>query len=240
MSTPSRPALVGLGPGPLAGRRFDLVDGQLVVGRQDGCGLQLADPHAGPRHAAVTVHRGRAWVKDLNSAGGTFVNGRRLAGSHELRPGEVVTFAGTRMRYEVAARFDIGTQTGGTINNVGRDQYIQQRDGLLREVAAARTRGRWLVIVGAAVLLAGFAVFAAGVLGFLTEVAGAVTGGDPSPPSTTPFGSPVFGVPSGLIGWACGVAGSVLVVVGIVLHVVATARRRQVDREMPPVPPSYR
>jgi hypothetical protein len=153
------------------------------------------------------------------------------------------------MRHEkpdrAQARFDVGHQNGGTIHNVGGDQYhhyqyLQQRDSLLREVAAARTRGRWLVTFGVVVFLVGFAVFAAGVLGFMADVADAVTSGNPSSPSTTPFGEPIFGIPSGLIGWACGVIGAVMVVLGIVFHVVATARRRRVDREMPPIPPSYR
>jgi hypothetical protein len=150
----------------------------------------------------------------------------------------------TRMWHEepngAAARFDVHHQAGRTINNIGRDQYILQRDSLLRDVAAARTRGRWLIVFGVVVFLVGFAVFAAGVLRFMTEVADAVTSGNPSPPSTSPFGRSVFGIPSGLIGWACGVIGSVMVVLGIVFHVVATARRRRVDRDMPPLPPSYR
>jgi hypothetical protein len=250
MPTPSTPTLVGLDPGPLAGRRFDLADGHLVLGREHGCGLYLGDPHVSPRHAAVTVQRGRTWVEDLGSAEGTFVNGHPLRGSHELRPGDVVTFAVIRMRYEVApaaaVRFDVRHQNGGAIHNVGGDQYHhyqyiqQQRDGLLRDVAATKTRARWLIVFGVVVVLAGFTAFAAGVLGFMTEVADAVTSGNPSPPSTSPFGRPVFGIPSGLIGWACAVIGSVMVILGIVFHVVATARRRRVDREMPPMPPSYR
>jgi hypothetical protein len=135
--------------------------------------------------------------------------------------------------------FDVNHQAAEMINNVGRDQYIQQRDSLLREVAVTRTRGRWLITFGVVVFLAGFTVFAAGVLGFLSEVASAVSSGDTSPPSMSPFGQPVFGIPSGLIGWACGVLGSVLVVLGIVFHVVATARRRRVDQKMPPLR-SYR
>ena len=155
----------------------------------------------------------------------------------------------TRMWYEepdrAAARFDVGSQNGGTIHNVGGNQYHhyqyhQQRDSLLRDVAATKTRARWLIAFGVVVFLAGFAVFAAGVLGFMTDVADAVTSGNPSSPSTNPFGEPVFGIPSGLIGWACGVIGAVMVILGIVFHVVATARRRRVDREMPPMPPSYR
>ena len=169
--------------------------------------------------------------------------------SHARAGGPGFWGAVTRMRHEnpdgAEARFDVGHLDAGTIHMVGGNQvqhyqYIQQRDGLLREVAVTRTWGRRLIALGVVVFLAGFAVFAAGVLGFISDVAGAVSSGAPSAPSTNPFGQPVFGIPSGLIGWACGVLGMVMVVLGIVFHVVATARRRRVDREMPPLPPSYR
>jgi hypothetical protein len=80
--------------------------------------------------------------------------------------------------------------------------------------------------------VAGFGLFAAGVLGFLDAV-----GSGSINPSTNPFGSDIGGVPSGLIGWAMAALGMLLVIVGIVLHVVATSRRRRVDREYPLAPP---
>lgn len=54
------------------------------------------------------------------------------------------------------------------------------------------------------------------------------------------LGPSVAGVPVGIIGYGLGFLGSVLLVVGIVLHIVAAARRRRVDREMPlPHPSSW-
>jgi hypothetical protein len=47
------------------------------------------------------------------------------------------------------------------------------------------------------------------------------------------------GVPVGLIGWAAAAIGSGLVFIGIVLHVVATARRRRAEAAYP-IPPTYR
>jgi hypothetical protein len=190
------------------------------------------------RHAALTVDGQHAWLEDLGSTEGTFVNGQRVRGRRELRWGDVLEFAVVRMRYEGVgpatggARFDISRQHGEAIINVGGNYYQQQRDGLLREIAATRTRGRRLVGFGAVVFLAGFGVFAAGVLGFISQVASDISSGNPRPPSS-PFGPLVFGIPSGLLGWVLAMIGLVLIVLGIVQHVVATARRRRVDRAMP-------
>jgi hypothetical protein len=44
-------------------------------------------------------------------------------------------------------------------------------------------------------------------------------------------------MPIGIIGWAVGAFGMLILIVGVVLHVVATSRRRRVERDVVPVPP---
>jgi hypothetical protein len=142
-------------------------------------------------------------------------------------------------------RYDIGGQSAGAISNVGRDQYhsyvqhvTQQRESFLREVAATRTRARWLVWTGFLLFVGGFGLFAAGVLGFLDAVGSASATTDPA--TLNPFGSEIAGVPFGFVGWGMAVLGILLLIVGIVLHVVATSRRKRVDREFRvPPPPGY-
>lgn len=233
-------ALVGL-DGPLAGRRFDLGQGYLLVGRSPESGLHLNDPHVSRRHAGLIVEGFRAWVEDLGSTEGTFLNGEPVHGRRELRRGDVLRFAGVTMRVDGggpsgAARFDVGGQiAAGSINNVAghQIQYIQQqRESLLREVAAARTRGRWLIGFGFLLVVVGFAMFAGGILHFLSTVAHGIESGSTEPPSDL-LGPDIFGVPSSLVGWALAALGSFLIIIGIVQHVVATARRRRVDRDLP-------
>src|SRR4029077_10190575 len=103
------------------------------------------------------------------SSGGTFVNGTATTAARELRAGDVLTFASVRARLEsgapeadetsaspaltaeAAVVHQIAEQRAGVINNVDRDQYIshvqyvnQQRENFLREVAATKTKARWL------------------------------------------------------------------------------------------------
>ena len=137
----------------------------------------------------------------------------------------------------LSSRYYIDQQTGEVINNVGRDQfnaYVEHRENFLREIAATRTKARWLVWTGFLAFVVGFGLFAAGILGFMKQVGSAgVTGGS----VTSPFGPDIGGVPSGLIGWALAALGMLLLVVGIVLHIVATSRRKRVNRELPVLPP---
>ena len=146
-----------------------------------------------------------------------------------------------------SVRYDIGQQEAEVISNVGRDQYnahvqqvIQQRDSFMREIAGTKTKARWLVWLGLLLFVAGFAMFAAADLNFLKQIASDVQSNNTAPPSD-PFGRPILGIPSGLLGWAVAAAGSLMLVIGIVLHIVATSRRRRVERDYPlpmPWPPN--
>jgi len=144
-------------------------------------------------------------------------------------------------------RYDIGRQDAQEISNVGRDQYnaqiqqvIQQRDSFMREIAGTRTKARWLVWLGLLLFIAGFAMFAAADLNFLKQIASDIQSNAAPAPPTDPFGRPIFGIPSGLLGWAIAAIGALMLVIGIVLHIVATSRRRRVERDYPmPMPWPY-
>ena len=145
-------------------------------------------------------------------------------------------------------RYDIGQQEAQVISNVGRDQYnahvqqvIQQRDSFMREIASTKTKARWLVWLGLLLFVAGFALFAAADLNFLKQISSDIQSNSTPAPPTDPFGRPIFGIPSGLFGWALAAVGSLMLIIGIVLHIVATSRRRRVERDYPlpmPWPPN--
>jgi FHA domain-containing protein len=148
----------------------------------------------------------------------------------------------TDIRQAGPVRYDIGQQEAQVISNVGRDQYnahvqqvIQQRDGFMREIASTKTKARWLVWLGLLLFVAGFALFAAADLNLLKQISSDFQNNSTAAP-TDPFGRPIFGIPSGLFGWALGAVGSLMLVIGIVLHIVATSRRKRVDRELPAGP----
>lgn len=139
------------------------------------------------------------------------------------------------------ARFDLRDQRAGVISNVGRDQHIsyvshvrQERASFLREIAATKTRARFLVWTGLVAFAIGFAMAGFAVLRTLARISDVLGDPSPAPPDFSDFyGAPIFGIPSGLLGFAISGIGSMLLVFGIALHVVASARRRRLDRELP-------
>jgi len=51
---------------------------KFTVGREDSCELQILSLGISRKHAEVYFEKGRWWIKDLNSANGTFLNGEKI------------------------------------------------------------------------------------------------------------------------------------------------------------------
>jgi hypothetical protein len=210
--------------GPTADAVYTLPEsGYILIGREAHCDIVVPDPTVSRRHAALRRRDGEDWLEDLDSRGGTFVNGVRVSEPRRLVDGDDLRLAAQHLRYRRHApasggvhaptasgtRFDVERQKAGTINNVARDQYLsygahvqQQRASFARDIAATKTKANWLVGIGLAISVVGFVVYGQVILRFLAVV-----------------------------------AGTMMIVVGIVLHVVAAARRRRIDEELPLPPP---
>ncbi len=67
------------------------------VGRGRELDLVLRDPEVSRRHARFESQNGIVYVEDLHSRNGTFLNGRRVAESIEVRDGDAVDVGTTRL-----------------------------------------------------------------------------------------------------------------------------------------------
>jgi hypothetical protein len=258
--------LVITNPAPMRGTSLVLSGERMIIGRSDTSDLRIQDAFVSHSHAAVLRQGARTLLEDLGSRNGTSVNGQAVLGPKALRHGDVIGFGRVQIRYEEAnherwqgtqqfdpvreqgqaASYDIDRQQAHLLNNVGRDQYfhqvIHQRDGFFREIAATKTKATRLIWTGVVLLVVGVAVYYSMVIGIM----GRVSDGFSHPESidiTNPLGPSVGDVPVGMLGWAGASLGMLLIVIGIVLHIVATARRRRVEVNYPlpgPPPPARR
>jgi EmrB/QacA subfamily drug resistance transporter len=62
--------------------------GSATIGRDVGNELQLLDPQVSRRHAKITMQDGSAWIDDLRSRNGTYVNGERVVDHQRLVGGD--------------------------------------------------------------------------------------------------------------------------------------------------------
>lgn len=72
----------------LANRVFPLKELN-VIGRASECDISLAAAHLSRRHAQLQIIDGMLFVKDLDSANGTFLNGKRVAEARVKRGDEL-------------------------------------------------------------------------------------------------------------------------------------------------------
>jgi hypothetical protein len=79
-------------------RHFPLSLQVINIGRRLDNHLVLDDPHVSRTHAQLRSQRGKYVLVDLNSTGGTRVNGN-VVRQHTLRPGDVITIAGIELTY---------------------------------------------------------------------------------------------------------------------------------------------
>lgn len=67
-----------------------VVSGEATIGRGAGCTLTLTDTFASQVHARLVVTAAGLRVEDLGSTNGTTVNGNRISGPVDLRPGDTI------------------------------------------------------------------------------------------------------------------------------------------------------
>ncbi len=77
---------------------YPLGSGVLNFGRRLDNQIVIDDPRVSRSHAQLRAIRGRYVLFDLNSTGGTFVNGQRIT-QFTLRPGDVISLAGVTIIY---------------------------------------------------------------------------------------------------------------------------------------------
>lgn len=78
-------------------RRSLLVRAPLEIGRSRQAGVPLRDSEVSRRHARLAAHDGALFLEDLDSKNGTFLNGRRVTESIEVREGDAIDVGTTRL-----------------------------------------------------------------------------------------------------------------------------------------------
>jgi hypothetical protein len=87
------------GGGLRAGQSF-VVGSGLVIGRAEGNEVRIEDNFASGRHARVFDHDGAAYLEDMRSTNGTYLNGHRVDGQEPLHADDRIRIGDTEFRYE--------------------------------------------------------------------------------------------------------------------------------------------
>ncbi len=75
----------------MKGQKIPLYSNEIIIGRDANCDITLPGSHLSRQHAQLGIWGGQLHVKDLNSANGTFINGRRITQGC-AKPGDQIRF----------------------------------------------------------------------------------------------------------------------------------------------------
>lgn len=112
---PSLPVFICL-TGADSGRRFSLTGSEALIGRGDGCQVQLRDGSVSRRHCKVERLGSKFWIEDLDSPNGVFLNGRRMSRRAVLADGVVIEVGQSLLRFQAPADNKPARNSGATPN----------------------------------------------------------------------------------------------------------------------------
>ena len=105
-------ALLRVIAGPDMGASLRVDDAPATIGRGADCLLKLTDEHVSVIHAVVEPLNGGFRVRDLESSGGTAVNGEPLL-ERQLKFGDTITVGETTILFGSGEEM-VGTETVGS------------------------------------------------------------------------------------------------------------------------------
>ncbi len=98
--TSQRRACLTILTGTLSGQLFKVTKGHLNIGRSPNAELRLDDDGISRNHARIRSETNNAWIEDMESRNGTFLNGERIVQPMVLRDGDKIQVGrGTVLRF---------------------------------------------------------------------------------------------------------------------------------------------
>jgi len=147
-------------------QEFSFAD-SFSIGRDEDCEIQVKDSSVSRVHAEVYFHEGRWWIRDLNSANGTLVDGKKIDRLPLLRSTRIeLGIEGPMLEFEL--KEDTGSITIPSKKDPSITHYVKQyfsdssgKDAgehtmYIRkafERVQKKQKGKYSIIIGAAAVL---------------------------------------------------------------------------------------
>ena len=84
------------------GTAFDLPGGESLIGRDRACAIQIDADSVSRHHARLRVSQDGAWIEDLGSKNGTWIDGERIHDAVALADGASFTLGSETVRFEMS------------------------------------------------------------------------------------------------------------------------------------------
>jgi pSer/pThr/pTyr-binding forkhead associated (FHA) protein len=98
--------------GELKGRKFEIADAKITVGRSSSNTIALNEPSVSGKHCEISRDNENYILTDLESTNGTFVNGEQLTGSIQLSPKSTLHFGDIEVIFDAPELVKVGSNAG--------------------------------------------------------------------------------------------------------------------------------
>ena len=139
--------------GPLLGSVYPIESDAVLLGRGSHAGVIIADESVSREHARLSMSDGIAYVEDLGSQGGTFLNGQRIAGRAQVSDGDQLGLGRSTLikfslvdhveQHAMLTLFELTLRD--PLTRVYNRRYFERR--LLEEFSFARRQGSPLSVL---------------------------------------------------------------------------------------------
>ncbi|MGH8614451.1 MAG: VWA domain-containing protein [Gammaproteobacteria bacterium] len=128
------------------GEVFELTGKTTLIGRVPGLGgIAIADSGISRQHAAIEYRDYTYWVIDQGSSNGTFVNGKRVAGTHRLNHGDRLRFHERECLFLMPGRDSAAETMIIQIGREGEKDHANEEDLTINETDSP---GSWGLVGG--------------------------------------------------------------------------------------------
>lgn len=69
--------------------KIELIAGEYRIGRSEDNDISILNPTVSSHHAKIFTYLNSAYIEDLNSSNGTWINGKRVQ-KHTIHPGDEI------------------------------------------------------------------------------------------------------------------------------------------------------
>jgi hypothetical protein len=86
--------------GPEKGKNFSLSEGENLIGRKEELKVFISDPEISRTHSAIYLSSEEAFLEDMGSTNGTFLNGKSVAKRILIHNGDIISLGDTVMEFK--------------------------------------------------------------------------------------------------------------------------------------------
>lgn len=134
------------------GRKYDVLDKKVIVGRSSKADIQVDQESVSRNHAQIKSDAKAALISDLGSTNGTYVNDEQIEGEYPLRNGDLIKIGRTIFKYIAGGNVEAAYHdeiyrltTVDGLTQIFNRRYFEET--LEREISRCKRYGRSLTLV---------------------------------------------------------------------------------------------